>query len=46
MIDLLTPTAGGDLNLADALDPNNDIPDKDKNMGQGGGWKCPPTRSE
>uniref|UniRef100_A0A3Q0S874 CD99 antigen-like protein 2 n=1 Tax=Amphilophus citrinellus TaxID=61819 RepID=A0A3Q0S874_AMPCI len=39
MIDLLTPTAGDDFNLADALDPDNDIRDKDKNMGQGGGWK-------
>ncbi|XP_030579107.1 CD99 antigen-like protein 2 [Archocentrus centrarchus] len=30
--------AGDDFNLADALDPDNDIRDKDKNMGQGGGF--------
>ncbi|XP_068164464.1 CD99 antigen-like protein 2 isoform X1 [Antennarius striatus] len=30
--------AGGDFNLADALDPNNDIGGKDKNKGQGGGF--------
>lgn len=30
--------AADDFNLADALDPNNDIRDKDKNMGQGGGF--------
>ncbi|KAG7495981.1 hypothetical protein JOB18_009651 [Solea senegalensis] len=29
--------ADDDLNLADALDPNNDIGGKDKNKGQGGG---------
>lgn len=36
--DLLTSTAGEDFDLADALDPNNDIGGKDKNKGQGGGW--------
>ncbi|XP_058481559.1 CD99 antigen-like protein 2 isoform X1 [Solea solea] len=30
--------ADDDLNLADALDPNNDIGGKDKNKGQGGGF--------
>ncbi|XP_070786378.1 CD99 antigen-like protein 2 [Enoplosus armatus] len=30
--------AGDDFNLADALDPNNDIGGKDKNKGQGGGF--------
>lgn len=37
--DLLTSTAGDDFDLADALDPNNDIGGKDKSKGQGGGWE-------
>lgn len=31
--DLLTSAAGGDFDLADALDPSNDIGVKDKNKG-------------
>lgn len=40
--DLLTSTAADDFDLADALDPNNDIGGKDKSKGQGGGWECLP----
>lgn len=41
MFDLFTPAASDDFNLADALDPSNDINGKDKNVGKGGGWWCP-----
>lgn len=38
----LTFTAADEFDLADALDPKNDIGGKDKNKGQGGGWECLP----
>lgn len=40
IIDLLTLTVDNGFDLADALDPNNDIGGKEKNKGQGGGWEC------